>query len=299
MTPRPDDLFKALADETRLRCLVLLANEGELCVCELTQATGVSQPKISRHLAALRRAGLVTDRRRGLWVFYSIDPSLPAWARNVLRATATGVAGQEPFASDRAGLQYAQTDADRCQPLEEAPMTDSVTRPFNVLFLCTGNSARSVMAEVLVNHWGQGRFRGFSAGSRPAGAVHPLTLKLLQDFRLPTDGLRCKSWDEFAAPDAPPMDFVFTVCDDAAGEDCPVWPGQPITAHWGVPDPVAAEGTELERLGAFREAFRQLENRIRIFCSLRLEALSRLALQREVERIGRLLPDDSARPEVG
>jgi arsenate reductase (thioredoxin) len=160
-------------------------------------------------------------------------------------------------------------------------------RVYNVLFLCTGNSARSILAEVLINHWGQGNFRGMSAGSFPKGAVHPMALKLLQNLKLPTDGLRSKSWDEFAAPGAPALDFVFTVCDNAAGEVCPVWPGHPMTAHWGVPDPAAVEGSELEQLNAFRETFRILENRIKTFTSLPLASIERIGLKERLDEIGR------------
>jgi arsenate reductase len=160
-------------------------------------------------------------------------------------------------------------------------------RIYNVLFLCTGNSARSILAEVLINHWGRGRFRGLSAGSVPKGAVHPVALKLLHNLKLPTDGLRSKSWDEFAAPGAPALDFVFTVCDNAAGEVCPIWPGQPMTAHWGVPDPAAVEGPELEQMNAFRETFRTLENRIKIFTSLPLESIERMKLKEHLDEIGR------------
>jgi arsenate reductase (thioredoxin) len=160
-------------------------------------------------------------------------------------------------------------------------------RVYNVLFLCTGNSARSILAEALVNHWGRGRFHGFSAGSYPRGAVHPMALNLLQHLTFPTEGLRSKSWDEFAVPGAPPLDFVFTVCDNAAGEVCPIWPGQPMTAHWGVPDPAAVEGTELEQMNAFRETFRTLENRIRIFTSLPLASIERITLRQRLEEIGK------------
>ncbi len=158
---------------------------------------------------------------------------------------------------------------------------------YNVLFLCTGNSARSIMAESLVNHWGRGRFRGFSAGSHPGGSVQPLALELLRRVHLPTDGLRSKSWDEFAAPGAPAMDFVFTVCDNAAAEVCPVWPGQPMTAHWGVPDPAAVAGDEATRMSAYRRAFRELENRIKVFVSLPIASLDRLRLQQKLDAIGR------------
>jgi len=160
-------------------------------------------------------------------------------------------------------------------------------RPYNVLFLCTGNSARSIMGEVLLNHWGAGRFRGYSAGSQPRGELHPLTLKILEQAHLSTVGLRSKSWEEFAQPGAPEMDFVFTVCDDAAAESCPTWPGQPITAHWGVEDPARAGGTDEEKRRVFNRAFRELDNRIKIFTSLRLEALDRLTLQERLRDLGR------------
>jgi protein-tyrosine-phosphatase len=165
---------------------------------------------------------------------------------------------------------------------------------YNVLFLCTGNSARSILAEALLNYWGRGRYRAFSGGSHPRGGVHPYALDLLKQLKLPTDGLRSKSWNEFAQPGAPDLDFVFTVCDQAAGEVCPIWPGQPITAHWGFPDPAAFDGPEAEKRAVFADVFRQLENRIKIFCALRLEKLGRLAIQREVRRMGREDPEDSA-----
>jgi protein-tyrosine-phosphatase len=165
---------------------------------------------------------------------------------------------------------------------------------YNVLILCTGNSARSIMAEVLLNHWGRGRYRAFSAGSHPTGRVHPVTIELLRNLNLPIENLRSKSWDEFARPDAPALDFVFTVCDQAAGEVCPVWPGQPITAHWGFPDPAAFNGGEAEKRALFAEVFRQIENRIKLFCALPIERLSRLAIQHEVRRMGDLKRDEPA-----
>jgi len=161
-------------------------------------------------------------------------------------------------------------------------------RIYNVLFLCTGNSARSILAEALLEHWGRGRFKAYSAGSFPKGAVHPLALDLLEKAHLATRRLRSKSWDEFATPGAPEMDFVFTVCDQAASEVCPVWPGNPVTAHWGVPDPAAVEGRQDEKSRAFRYAFQALETRIKLFTSLRLEALDRLAVKRKVDEIGHL-----------
>jgi arsenate reductase len=158
---------------------------------------------------------------------------------------------------------------------------------FNVLFLCTGNSARSIMAEAAMNRMGAGQFRAFSAGSQPKGQVHPHTLDLLRNLNYSVDGLRSKSWLEFAKPDAPKLDFVFTVCDSAAAEACPVWPGQPMTAHWGVPDPAAATGNESEVRLAFAGAFRMLANRISIFISLPIRSLDTLSLQKQIEAIGR------------
>lgn len=160
-------------------------------------------------------------------------------------------------------------------------------RTFNVLFLCTGNSARSILSEALLNKRGQGQFRAFSAGSHPAGRVNPYALELLQRMGYSTGGLRSKSWDEFAAPGAPELDFVFTVCDNAAGEVCPMWPGQPITAHWGIPDPAAVDGTDEQKRKAFDEAFRILERRISLFLSLPIRSLEQLVLQERLSEIGR------------
>ncbi|HVV65998.1 MAG TPA: arsenate reductase ArsC [Rhizomicrobium sp.] len=160
-------------------------------------------------------------------------------------------------------------------------------RPYNVLFLCTGNSARSIIAEAVLNEEGEGRFRAYSAGSFPKPEVNPLTLALLRQSGLSTEGLRSKSWDEFARPGAPQMDFVFTVCDDAAGEVCPLWPGHPVTAHWGVPDPAAVEGDDASKMQAFRQALRVLANRIRVFAALPFDKLDRLKLKTRLDEIGR------------
>ena len=161
-------------------------------------------------------------------------------------------------------------------------------RPFQVLFLCTGNSARSIVAEAILNKLGMGKFRAYSAGSHPKGRVHPETLRLLRSLGYDTSGCRSKSWDEFAAADAPQFDFVFTVCDNAAAEACPLWPGQPMTAHWGVPDPAEATGTPAEVALAFKDAYRMLHQRIGIFTSLPLRALDRLTLQHKLREIGRM-----------
>ena len=159
-------------------------------------------------------------------------------------------------------------------------------QPRNVLFLCTGNSARSVLAESLLNGLGKGRFRAWSAGSHPAGIVNPFALEALREARLPTEGLRSKAWDEFAQPGAPVMDFVFTVCDQAAGEACPLWPGQPMTAHWGLPDPAAVGGSDDEKRIAFRDTLVTLKRRVELMLALPLDALDAMATQREVRAIG-------------
>jgi arsenate reductase len=161
-------------------------------------------------------------------------------------------------------------------------------RQFNVLFLCTGNSARSVMAEALLRKLGGGRFNAFSAGSHPKGSVNPFALRVLGSYGFPTEGYRSKSWDEFAVPGAPVMDFVFTVCDSAAGEACPVWPGQPMTAHWGIEDPAAVEGSDIEKEKAFVTAFKYLRNRISIFISLPVTSLDKMALGAKLHEIGRM-----------
>ncbi|WP_036280545.1 arsenate reductase ArsC [Methylocystis sp. ATCC 49242] len=162
-------------------------------------------------------------------------------------------------------------------------MTDRV---YNVLFLCTGNTARSVLAEGILRKDGAGRFNAYSAGSQPKGVVNPYALKTLAEFGYPTDGFRSKSWDEFAAPDAPKMDFVFTVCDSAAGEACPIWPGQPMTAHWGIEDPAAVEGSDLEKQRAFNEAFRYMKNRIWLLLAVPIARLDKLALKNRLQEIG-------------
>lgn len=170
--------------------------------------------------------------------------------------------------------------------------------PFNVLFLCTGNSARSIMAEAILRKDGAGRFHAFSAGSRPKSAVNPFAIMVLESYGYPVDGLASKSWDVFAAPGAPPMHFVLTVCDNAAGEACPLWPGQPITAHWGIEDPAAAEGSDIDKERAFVTAFRYLKNRVSLLLSLPVASLSRLVLERRLGEIGRTEGSTSPNPKV-
>jgi len=175
-------------------------------------------------------------------------------------------------------------------------MSDKGTKenPYNVLFLCTGNSARSIMAEAIMNRFGAPKFNAFSAGSQPKGEVNPHTITLLKNLNFKTDAFRSKDWSEFAQSGAPALDFVFTVCDNAANEVCPVWPGQPMSAHWGVPDPAAAEGSDAVIAEAFTDAYRMLQNRITIFCALPISGLDRLTLQRKIADIGKLKRDPNA-----
>ena len=168
-------------------------------------------------------------------------------------------------------------------------------RLYNVLFLCTGNSARSILAESLLNHWGHGEFRAFSAGSFPKSQVHPMAVDLLQRMDLPAETLRSKSWDEFAAPGAPPIDLILTVCDNAAGEVCPIWPGKPMTAHWGIADPAAVEGSDADKALAFRKTLRELETRIKLLTSLPIDSLDRMTLQAKLHDIGKT---DSTGPTI-
>ena len=170
--------------------------------------------------------------------------------------------------------------------------------PYNVLFLCTGNSARSILGEAVLNHVGGDRFRAYSAGSHPKGAVHPMALEVLERADIGTEGLRSKPWDEFATPDAPPLHFVFTVCDNAAGEACPMWPGQPMTAHWGIEDPAAVEGTEFQRRAAFERALDYMRRRIGAFASLPLDSLDRLSLAAKLRGIGDMDGSTTKHPHV-
>ena len=176
---------------------------------------------------------------------------------------------------------------------EKREPVNAMKNHYNVLFLCTGNSARSIMAEAILNRKGKPAFTAYSAGSRPSGRVRAEALKQLEFAHMPTDGLRSKSWDEFVAPGAPQMEFVFTVCDNAAREPCPFWPGQPMTAHWGVPDPAAAQGTPDQIQRAFRDAFMMLDRRISLFLCLPLASLDKLAIKKEIDNIGRIEPSDA------
>jgi len=282
--------LSALAQDTRLDAFRLLTRsepEG-MPSGDIARALDVPTNTLSSHLALLTRAGLVTSRRRGRSIVYHADIGGMKCLLSFLtqecclgRPEVCGLAAPPP-----------DTDLSRREsfPLHRwsPSMTEnqSSARRYNVLFLCTGNSARSIMAEAALGRWGAGRFQAFSAGSHPAGAVNPFAEDLLKGLKYDTDGFRSKSWDEFAGEGAPDLDFVFTVCDNAAGEVCPIWPGQPMTAHWGVEDPAAFVGPDDKKRKFFLRSYLELESRIKIFTSLRFDALDRLSLQNRLREIG-------------
>ena len=261
----------ALGHDTRLTIVRLLthsASEG-MAAGELGGRLGLSSAALAFHLNHLKHAGLVTSRRDSSFVIYN--------------ARHRGLEGL---------IEYLGEHCRRPAP-EQAHQFPADTRaiggrPLNVLFLCTRNSARSIMAECVMNRWGSGRFRAFSAGSKPGEAVHPTTMRLLKGLDYETSTLRSKSWNEFSIPDGPPLDFVFTLCDRAAAETCPTWPGQPIRAHWGISDPVSARGSDRARTKTFAKVYGELERRIRIFTALPIETLERFALERWVTELGKL-----------
>jgi arsenate reductase len=265
--------FAALAHPTRVGLIRLLVSAGPsgLPAGEIAVALGVAPSSLSFHLREMEAAGLLRAARAGRVIRYAA--ALDAVRGLASFLTETCCDGRPEFC----GEGFAA-------PTRSSPMT---TRPSTVLFLCTGNSHRSIMAEAILNREGAGRFRAFSAGSHPEGRVAPETLALLRRLNHPVEGLRSKSWDEFARPDAPELDFVITVCDAAAGEICPSWPGQPMAAHWGVPDPAHAK-SPAERGRALSDTYRMLANRIGIFVNLPLRSLDRLSLQRSLDEIGRL-----------
>ncbi len=271
--------FAALGHPSRLAIFRMLARRAPEAVAagEIAAAVNVRPNTLSVHLATLARAGLIGGRRDGKNVLYAID---------LVHAGAL---------IDYLALDCCRGRPELCAPLtaltlnrqrqpEPSAMTES--RVFNVLFVCTGNSARSIFAEAIMNREGQGRFRAFSAGTREQSELNPFAIKRLESLGYDTAALRSKNVEEFRRPDAPKLDFVFTVCDRAANEECPPWPGQPISGHWGIPDPVKVEGTYAERELAFAEAFRMLRHRVTAFVNLPVERLSGIALQREIDAIG-------------
>jgi arsenate reductase len=278
------EMMAALAAEPRIRAMQALVRAGAKGVPagDLARLCGVAPSTMSFHLSQMQKAGLVEHRREGRTLFYLANLiSLEALGRGVMTGFCPAMV--PGFDANRAAVS-----GDPAMPAND------LNRPLNVLFLCSANSARSQMAEAILTREGAGRFRAYSAGSHPREAIHPNALATLRRAGLPTDGLYPKHWDTFAAPDAPLMDFVFTVCDAAAGEACPTWPGQPITAHWGVPDPVAFQGTEAATAAVFNDVYRMLFNRISLFVSLPLASLDRLGMKRWVDIIGALPRDPEA-----
>lgn len=283
--------LSALAQETRLaiyRYLLQAGTEG-VPAGRIGEHFGIPAATLSFHLRTLKQAGLVHCQREGRVLRYSAHFDQMNALLDFLMENCCA-ASDETCAVPRCALPPNLAPDPKGKVMNE--------RKFNILFLCTGNSARSILAESLMNHWGRDKFMAYSAGSMPTGKVNPYALDLLNRLHMPVAGARSKSWDEFADPGAPHLDFVVTVCDNAAGEVCPVWPGQPITSHWGVPDPAAVEGSDTEKTQAFREAFRVLENRIKIFASLPLASLDRLKIKDEMDEIGKVLPDIPAGPPV-
>lgn len=272
------EILAALGHESRLSIFRLLVEAGKEGVNAgvLSEQLSLPPATLSFHLAHLSRVGLIRGQRESRFINYSADYSKMDDLISFLTNNCCHGVSCLPKTAASCGNEIQQG---------EAPRADRV---FNVLFLCTGNSARSILAEAILNHVGKGKFRAFSAGSHPAGEVNPFALDLLNEQDFPTRELRSKSWDEFAMPEAPALDFVFTVCDNAAGEVCPVWPGQPVTAHWGVEDPAAAKGNDEAKRHAITQAFRMLSRRIALFTSLPLAKLDAISLQRQLDEIGQL-----------
>jgi protein-tyrosine-phosphatase/DNA-binding transcriptional ArsR family regulator len=260
----------ALAQDTRLNIFRMLAQRAPegMPPSEIGERLKLPSPTLSFHLNHLRHSGLVVSRRESRTVFY--DARVGAIDKVVEYLVENCCARLNPV------MGGARTKAKSSSP------------PKRILFLCTRNSARSIMAECAMERWGGGRFQAFSAGSSPAEKVHPATLRLLDELKYDTRGLHSKSWDEFAAPDGPALDCVFTLCDRAAAEPCPAWPGQPLRAHWGVKDPLAFEGSGSAKRKVFLETYAALEQRIKVFTSLPVETLERFALERWVTEIGKL-----------
>lgn len=263
----------ALAQECRLEVFRLLVEAGPagFPAGQISERLGVPPSSLSFHLKELSYAGLVTSQQRGRFVIYRANFD----AMNGLVAFLT-----ENCCGGNACLPGTVSGSGR-----ELPSHIDAARSYNVLFLCAGNSARSIMAEAILNHLGQGSFHAYSAGSMPAGNVHPMALAVLRDAGLPTSGLRSKSWSEFLEPDAPQMDFVFSLCGRVAGEPCPAWPGSPITGHWDFDDPAKADGTPEQRRRVFERTHQEISQRVRLFLSLPFEKLDRLAAK---QRVGEL-----------
>lgn len=269
----------ALAQDTRLDIFRHLAQTWPQPAGQVGERFGLPLATLSFHLKTLQQAGLLDCRRDGRQLIYQARCDV---IMNLMAYLTEHCCNLPAFDSTTRIPLATLTQ-------ESTVMTQE--KIYNVLFLCTGNSARSILAEATMNHLGKGRFRAFSAGSFPTGKVNPFSLKLLELQGIATEGLRSKSWNEFATPDSPLLDFVFTVCDNAAGEVCPIWPGQPMSAHWGVEDPAGVEGDEAIKMLAFRKALRELENRIKIFINLPIKSLDKIRLQSKLDEIGKTMAE--------
>lgn len=282
--------LSAMAQESRLEVFRLLMKAGPegLPAGEIARLVGIAPNTLTAQLHLLTGAGLAKSRREGRSVIYSADH--PAATELIAWLIEDCCQGRPEVCTPLQAAVVIEAQKQEHMPDEPAPdriePAAGVDEPFNVLFLCTGNSARSILAEAILARSGMGKFRAYSAGSQPKGDVHPAALKLLERYRYPTGDLRSKSWDEFSGPEAPKIDFVFTVCGNAANEVCPIWPGHPMTAHWGVPDPAAVEGTEEEVDAAFADAFNALSNRIDIFANLPVSEMTPQDLKRQLVEIG-------------
>lgn len=274
------DCFAALGQPVRLSVFRLLVHAGGngMAAGQIAETLSVRDNTLSANLSVLSAAGLIARRREGRSIRYFADLTTMRHLVDYLLSDCCG--GNPSLCRPAVNILI---NPPRPEPSEEEKMRDT---PFNVLFLCTANSARSLIAEAILNADASGRFRAFSAGSHPSGQPNPRTVQLLERLGYDLGEIRSKSWDEFAGPDAPQMDFVFTVCDNAAGEVCPVWPGHPVTAHWGVPDPAKVEGNEAEQAAAFNRTHKMLATRLAAFTSLPVETLERGSLQASVDEIG-------------
>ena len=270
----------ALAQESRLSVFRLLVEAGSagMAAGKIAESLGMAPSSLSFHLKELTHAGMATARQEGRFIIYEANFAKAAELVAFLSENCCG--GQSCDLSCNACVSA---------PGVAMPVAD---KAFNVLILCTGNSARSILAEALINRLGQGRLQAYSAGSQPTGKVNPFAIEKLHSIQYPTDSLRSKSWDEFAAPGAPQMDFIITVCDNAAGEVCPLWPGQPVSAHWGFEDPAAVQGSDEDKRRAFDKVFRLMLNRVRLLVNLPLDALDQVARQRELRAIGQAAPTE-------
>lgn len=293
----PEQLFATLSDETRLRILLLLESEPRLCVCHLQSLLDKPQSTISRHIGILMADQWLHASQKGTANLYALNSSLPLWVREILRLARMNWSLSPPGyrmlkAAHALYLNNHALLADGAVVgTEAAPQTEPQAEPsqiVNVLFLCVANSARSILAEALLTRWGQGRFRAFSAGQNAAQSVHPHTLSALKRLDLPTEQAHAKHWSVYLAPDAPKMDLVITVCNTLLGEACPAWPGRPITAHWGVADPVQqmAAHPEQDPVDFFIEAARTLDTRVRLLTQLPDYAIEKIRIRDEINAMG-------------